>query len=162
MNEPELKPLRFDTRVLLAIFAPIGRLLMRFGYQPFAERCSWCHKDLPGGAASYINGRRVCDHCAERGRRRMVRAAWAYVSLSAVLIIVTGTGVVMSFRRGDPDAWEILPIMIAVSFSPLVLLWGVLRTMKAANKHAEEHELAVVRFSALRAFLKESIPGDGL
>ncbi len=135
---------------------------MRFGYQPFAERCSWCHTDLPAGAAFYVDGRRICDQCAERGRRRMIRAAWAYVGLSVALAIVTAIGVMLSFRRGDSDAWQMLPVMIAISLSPLGLLWFVLRTMRAANKHAEERELAIVRYSALRAFLKESTTSDRL
>jgi len=92
----------------------------------------------------------------------MIRAAWAYVGLSVALAIVTAIGVMLSFRRGDSDAWQMLPVMIAISLSPLGLLWFVLRTMRAANKHAEERELAIVRYSALRAFLKESTTSDRL
>src|SRR5205807_8742733 len=101
-------PLR--TRILLAIVSPFGRLLHRLGYCPFAERCRWCRKDLPAGAAFYIEGRRVCADCAERGRRRMVRAAWVFVVLTLVTTAFAGLGVLMSFRRGDPDAWLTLPI----------------------------------------------------
>src|SRR5512143_3522791 len=135
--------LPLHTRVVIAVFTPLARLMRVLGYRPFAERCSWCHTDLPAGTAFYIEGRRVCGACAELGRRRLLRAAWACVTLTVLLILGAGFGVVLSFRRGDPDAWTALPMMVVIALAPLGFLWFVLRMMKAANRRADELEQAL-------------------
>jgi len=157
MIQSEITPrLRFHTRVLLAAFSPISRLLHRLGYRPFAERCSWCRSDLPAGTVFYIEGRRVCSDCADRGRRRMVRAAWGFVILSVIATAFAGVGAVLTFRRGDPDAWIALPLLIATGLFPLGCLWFALRSMKAANRNADQTEQAIALFS-----VAESLNGGG-
>jgi len=152
MTQSQTAPkLPLHMRALLAAFSPLSRLLHRLGYRPLAERCSWCRKDLPAGAAFYIEGRRVCADCAERGRRRMLRAAWAYVILSILLMAFAGVGAVLTFRRGDPDAWIALPILVASGLFPLGCLWFVLRAMKASNRRADQTEQVVALFSAMES-----------
>ena len=86
----------------------------------------------------------------------MVRAAWAFVVLTFVATAFAGLGAVMSFRRGDPDAWIALPILIAVGLLPLGFLWLVLRAMRAANRNASSTEQTIAAFSTLESL---KIPG---
>jgi hypothetical protein len=159
MSKPSLrKQLPLHSRLLLMVFAPLGRFLYRLGFRPFAERCSWCHKDLPVGAALYIEGRRVCAECAERGRRRMLLAAWAFIALTVIAAVVAVVGVVMSFRRGDPDAWFVLPIMVVVVLFPLACLWFALWVMKSANRNAGQTEQAIALFKTLESMRDEPEP----
>src|SRR5882672_4183577 len=110
MTHPTVPKLSLGMRITLAIFGPLGRLLLRLGYNPLSERCSWCRRDLPVGEAFYIEGRRVCADCAEKGRRRMIRAAWGYVVLTCVLALGAGFGTWRIIQRADPDAWFAIPI----------------------------------------------------
>ena len=147
---PKLSP---GNRVLFALMTRIGEILRRFGYQPFAERCSWCRRDLPVGTAFYIGGRRVCAPCAERGRRRMVRAAWAYIVLSAILLVLAVVGAVRTFLRGDPDAWLAVPVLLIIAIVPLGLLWIAIRVMKSDNQWASQHEQLISEFKESQALL---------
>src|SRR5260370_42108385 len=117
VNPPSATPrLPRHTRVLMAFFGSIGRLALRLGYKPFTERCSWCRRDLPVGQAFYIGGRRGCSACAERGRRRLLPAAWAFVAPTGGMGVMASARAIQTVRPHDPHVWPVgsLPIVIAL------------------------------------------------
>jgi hypothetical protein len=79
----------------------------------------------------------------------MLRAAWAFIVLTVIAIAFGGLGAILSFRRGDPDAWLALPILVVAGLFPLACLWFSIWAMKSANRNAARTEHFIALFKAL-------------